>query len=74
MLAIATRSSAHQKSCNRLTGFLTLVRNWLRTCSDAYVAARMYEELRHLSNAELSRRGWSRATLAADLLRGHERG
>ena len=37
------------------------------TCADYTTAARLYEELRGLSDAELERRGLSRATLARDL-------
>ena len=72
MLAITTSSSAERKHRNALTGFLTHVRDWLSTCADTYAAARMYEELRHLSETELNRRGLSRTTLAADLLRGRD--
>jgi hypothetical protein len=37
------------------------------TCADYTTAAGLYEELRGLSDAELERRGLSRATLARDL-------
>lgn len=36
---------------------------WLRTCADHYAASAMYEQLSGLSDAELSRRGLSRADL-----------
>jgi hypothetical protein len=36
---------------------------WLRTCADHYAAAAMYEQLSGLSDAELRRRGLSRADL-----------
>jgi hypothetical protein len=68
-----TRTFAEQAHRSRLRRLLTHARHWLRTCADSYAAACAYEELRHLSNAELSRRGLSRATLAADLLRRQER-
>ena len=46
---------------------------WVGTCADYYQAAALYDELSGLSNAELNRRGLSRATLAFDLSRGCDR-
>ena len=40
---------------------------WADTCADYYAAAAMYEQLSRLSDAELARRGLSRATLARDV-------
>jgi hypothetical protein len=40
---------------------------WVDTCADHYAAATMYEQLSVLSDAELSRRGLSRASLAHDV-------
>ena len=40
------------------------ITTWAETCADYYAAAAMYEQLSALSDAELSRRGLSRATLA----------
>jgi hypothetical protein len=40
---------------------------WVETCADYYAAAAMYEQLSALSDAELTRRGLSRANLARDL-------
>ena len=40
---------------------------WTDTCADHWAAAAMYEQLSVLSDAELSRRGLSRATLAQDI-------
>src|SRR5262249_24379018 len=37
---------------------------WADTCADYYAAAAMYQQLSALSDAELARRGLSRATLA----------
>jgi hypothetical protein len=37
---------------------------WCETCADYYEAAALYEELSALCDAELQRRGLSRATLA----------
>jgi len=72
MSAIETYRSAERASISQLMRLLTHVEDWLSTCADRYAAASAYEQLRHLSNAELGRRGLSRATLAADLLRSHE--
>ena len=40
---------------------------WVTTCADYYDAATLYDELSVLSDAELRRRGLSRATLASDV-------
>ena len=37
---------------------------WVGTCADYYQAAALYDDLSRLSDAELGRRGLSRATLA----------
>jgi hypothetical protein len=68
-----TRTFAERAHRSWPSRFLTHARDWLRTCADSYAAACAYEDLRLLSNAELSRRGLSREILAADLLRSHER-
>ena len=46
---------------------------WVGTCADYYQAAALYDDLSRLSNAELGRRGLSRATLAWDLSQGCDR-
>lgn len=43
------------------------VADWIETAADRYAAAAMYEQLSKLSDAELQRRGLSRATLACDV-------
>jgi hypothetical protein len=43
------------------------IATWVDTCADYYAAAAMYEQLSALSDAELARRGLSRATLAHDV-------
>ena len=48
------------------------VRAWLRACADGYSAGRTYEELRSLADAELTRRGLSRAKLAAQIFHSKE--
>jgi hypothetical protein len=47
---------------------------WADTCADYYAAAAMYEQLAALSDAELMRRGLSRATLAHDVRTSCDRG
>jgi hypothetical protein len=46
---------------------------WVGTCADYYQAAALYDEFCGLADAELRRRGLSRATLAIDLSRGCDR-
>jgi hypothetical protein len=41
---------------------------WVDTCAEYRAAAAIYEQLSALSDAELARRGLSRATLARDVL------
>jgi len=43
------------------------IADWLATAADYYTAAAVYEQLSGLSDAELQRRGLSRATLAWDI-------
>jgi hypothetical protein len=40
---------------------------WLVACADQWAAADLYQQLSALSDAELARRGLSRATLAHDV-------
>jgi hypothetical protein len=46
---------------------------WIEACADYYAAAAMYEQLSALSDAELRRRGLSRATLASDICKACDR-
>ena len=48
----------------RLGALAAYLATWCGTCADYYEAAALYEELSALSDAELQRRGLSRATLA----------
>ena len=48
----------------RLGALAAYLATWCATCADYYEAAALYEELAALSDAELQRRGLSRATLA----------
>jgi len=58
-------------------GRLRLVGRWIaglfRTVAAYYAAADTYEQLSHLSDAELQRRGLNRTTLARDVCRANER-
>lgn len=60
---------------SRLAGFFmsmrrlqTAVAGWIRTAANYYAAAVLYEQLSGLSDAELKRRGLSRASLAHDVV------
>jgi hypothetical protein len=50
------------------------IATWADTCAVGYAAAAMYEQLSALSDAELARRGLSRASLARDVLAACDRG
>jgi len=45
----------------------TRIAGWITTAADYYTAATVYEQLSRLSDAELQRRGLSRANLARDI-------
>lgn len=45
---------------------------WVKACGDYYAAAALYEKLSALSDAELTRRGLSRATLARDVCAAYD--
>lgn len=49
------------------------IADWLATAADYYTAAAAYEQLSRLSDAELRRRGLSRATLAWDISQACDR-
>ena len=51
----------------------TRIADWLATAADYYTAAAVYEQLSRLSDAELHRRGHSRATLASDICQACDR-
>lgn len=57
-----------RKLLGRFTRLLVGTLNWIRTAADHYAAAAAYEQLSRLSDAELQRRGLSRACLARDVL------
>jgi hypothetical protein len=58
----------------RLRSLFQHLTSWANACADYYAAAALYEELRGLSDAELSRRGLARSTLARDVCQACERG
>jgi len=49
---------------DRFKALAAYLATWCETCADYYEAAALYEELAGLCDAELERRGLSRATLA----------
>ena len=49
------------------------IRDWARTGADYYMAAARYEELASSADAELAALGFSRPTLARDLIRACDR-
>jgi hypothetical protein len=54
----------------RLFGRLS---DWTESCADYWAASAMYEELSHLSDAELRRRGMARHSLARDICAATDR-
>jgi hypothetical protein len=69
MTSPASACAANQPTRTLLAKLLSYVRAWTAALADAYAMARMYEQRRRLCDAELRRRGLSRATLARDLWR-----
>jgi hypothetical protein len=58
---------------DRIASLGTRIADWLATAADYYAAAAIYEQLSRLSDAELQRRGLSRANLARDVCRACDR-
>jgi hypothetical protein len=71
-LAVAEPLDTSQFSV-RLGALRSHLAAWVGTCADYFQAAALYDDLSRLSDAELSRRGLSRATLAWDLSQGCDR-
>lgn len=69
----AAQLSVSRKSFQSLKAAAVWLSEWFAACVNHYAAARAYECLSRLSDAELERRGLSRATLARDLVRMHDR-
>jgi hypothetical protein len=61
----ATLAEAERAHCGNLISSIGVrLMSWVITCADYWAAAAEYEQLSALSDAELARRGLSRATLA----------
>lgn len=65
----AVQASGSRKLLQSLKAAAVWLLEWFDSCADHYAAARMYECLSRLSDAQLEHRGLSRATLAQDLVR-----
>jgi hypothetical protein len=65
--AVAEGGSMKRFSEQLKSGWFSLV-TWVDTCAEYRAAAAIHEQLSALSDAELARRGLSRATLAHDVL------
>ena len=59
---------------NSISSLATWFADWIATAADYYTAAATYQQLSSLSDAELQRRGFSRATLASDICQACDRG
>ena len=64
--AEAARLSASQLLRSAFGSLAQRIADWITRAADYYEAAAMYEQPSRLSDAELTRRGLSRATLARD--------
>ncbi len=71
--AEAARPNASQLLRSAFSSHAQRVADWITTAADYYQAAAMYEQLSRLSDAELKRRGLSRATLARDICHACDR-
>jgi len=58
---------------NPLSSMCRWIGDWIKATADYHAAAAMYEQLSRLSDAELQRRGLSRATLARDICNACDR-
>jgi hypothetical protein len=63
--APSSGAAASPSNWIRLAGLRIVT--WAITCAEYYAAATMYEQLSRLSDPELERRGFTRATLARDV-------
>ena len=70
---LAVTSATLDGAKARISSAVTSLAAWVETCADYYAAAAIYERLSKLSDAELHRRGLSRATLASDICRACDR-
>ena len=67
MMEAASFASNGQSVVEGVSTLKAQVVTWIRTCADYYEAAALFDQLSKLSDADLSRRGLSRATLARDV-------
>jgi hypothetical protein len=63
----ASLSEAKPSLAARVAALKAYLMMCAETCADYYAAAAVYEQLSGLSDAELSRRGLARDTLARDI-------
>ena len=70
---IAPRRVAPRSLPSHLGALKAHLSAWIETCADYYQAATLYERLARLSDAELRRRGLSRATLGQDIAQACDR-
>ena len=68
IVAASPNSSGYPPLAGRISAMGRWVADCIKVMADHYAAAVKYEQLSRLSNAELQRRGLSRATLARDVL------
>ena len=73
LMAEAARPSASQLLRSVFGSLAQRIADWITTAADYYEAAAMYEQLSRLSDAELTRRGLSRATLGWDVSQACDR-
>ena len=71
--AEAARPNASQSLRSAFSSLAHRVADWITTAADYYEAAAIYEQVSRLSDAELNRRGLSRATLARDICHACDR-
>lgn len=67
-LATTAEATLPEALGGSLISLRSKIATWIATCADYYAAAAVYEQLSVLSDAELTRRGLSRAALAHDVL------
>ena len=65
--AAARRDGSPSRLFDVISSVRARIAAWITTAADYYAAAAAYEHLSKLSDAELQRRGLSRATLARDV-------
>jgi hypothetical protein len=64
----AVEDGSMRRVSDRLISVWGSLATWVDTCAEYRAAVAIYEQLSALSDAELARRGLSRATLARDVL------